>query len=242
MDKRSERDYEAEIDLKQIMYVIMDKAKIIVLVGIIAALAMFLYSKFFIVPQYSSRATVYIVNKVNSDGTTTYQDTLSAGYLATDFEQMIKTRKVLEEVIANLGLKCSVGSLGSKVSVDVADSSRILYVTVTDSDPYEAKRIVKEMVSVARQNSSDMMDVGDVRIWDSGSVSNSPISPNIKKNVFLAFAASVFGAIAIILVRYALDDTFKRPEDVEKKLGLSVLGSIPYEVNKKKSRLKLRQR
>ena len=34
-------------------------------------------------------------------------------------------------------------------------------------------------------------------------------------------------AIAVIIIRFMLDDTIKAQEDVEKYLGLSVLGLIP---------------
>ena len=35
-------------------------------------------------------------------------------------------------------------------------------------------------------------------------------------------------AAAVVLIVYLTNDTVKTPEDVEKYLGLSVLGTIPY--------------
>ena len=243
MNKRNERDYEIEIDLKQIGYVILDKIEVVILIGIICASLTFLYSKFIVTPEYSSRATVYIENRVDSNSITTYQDTLSAANLAGDFEEMIKTRTVLEEVINSLSLDYSTAQLSSKVGISTADSSRVIYVAVTDTDPYEAKRILDELVTVAQNKSADMLNVDSIKIWDFGSINTNPISPNITKNVIIVFAAAVFVSIASILIKYALDDTFKRPEDVEKKLGLSVLGAIPYESGKKKkSKFKLKKR
>ena len=241
MDKR--KDYEIEIDVKQIMYVILDKLAIIILFGIVCALVAFLYSKFYVTPQYTSKASIYIVNRADSASTTTYSDTLSASNLAGDFEEMITTRKVLDEVIAGLGLDCSVYNLASRVNVKpAASSSRILYITVTDTDPYEAKRIADGIVEVAQKRSGDMMDVENVNKWDEGSLSTHPISPNVRRNVMMAFLAAVVAAIAVVLIRYALDDTFKRTEDVERKLGISVLGAIPYESGKRKKAGKIKRK
>ncbi len=236
MDKK--KDYEIEIDIKQIFYVISDKIAIILLTGIIVALAAFLYTKFYVTPEYKSTASVYVINRVDSDSATTYQDTLSASNLANDFEEMIKTRKVMEEVIAELQIDTSVGSLSSRVSVSSPSGSRIIYITVLDEDPYEAKKIVDEIVTVAQKRSADMMQIESVKKWDEGSINTSPVSPNVKKNVLMAFLGSIVFAIVVVLMRYALDDTLKKPEDIEKKLGLSVLGAIPYEDKEKNGRKK----
>lgn len=235
MDKR--KDYEIEINVKQIMYVILDKLAIIILFGIVCALAAFLYSKFYVTPQYSSKASIYISNKEDSTSVTTYSDTLSASNLAGDFEEMITTRKVLDEVVTDLNLDISVYGLASRVSVKSAESSsRILYITVKDSDPYEAKKIVDKIVEIAQKRSSDMMDIDNIMVWDDGSISTNPVSPNVRRNVMLAFLAAIVVATAIVLIRFATDDTFKHAEDVESKLGISVLGAIPFEADKTKKR------
>lgn len=233
---KNDNEFEIEIDLKQIFYTVLDKLPVIILVSVICALAAFLGSKYLISPEYSSRSTVYIVNKANSDSATTYQDTLSASNLASDFEEMIKTRIVLEEVINSLGLDCSVSNLSSRVSVNTAGSARILYVSVNDKDPYDAKRTVDEIVKVAQEKSADMMDINEIKLWDVGNINSKPISPNVLKNVILAFAAAFILALGVVLFRYFLDDTFKKPEDVERVLGLSVLGVIPYDNDAKKKK------
>ena len=180
---KNDNEFEVEIDLKQIFYTVLDKLPLIILVSIICALAAFLGSKYLITPEYSSKSSVYIVNKANSDSVTTYQDTLSASNLANDFEEMIKTRIVLEEVVNSLGLNSSISDLSSRVSVNTADSTRILYVSVRDKDPYDAKRTVDEIVKIAQEKSSDMMDINEIKLWDVGNINTRPVSPNILKNV-----------------------------------------------------------
>lgn len=54
----------------------------------------------------------------------------------------------------------------------------------------------------------------------------SPISPNIPQNVLLAAAAGLVFAVGIVLLLEYLDDTLKSPEDIERILHLSTLGSI----------------
>lgn len=239
---KNDNEFEVEIDLKQIFYTVLDKLPLIILVSIICALAAFLGSKYLITPEYSSKSSVYIVNKANSDSVTTYQDTLSASNLANDFEEMIKTRIVLEEVVNSLGLNSSISDLSSRVSVNTADSARILYVSVRDKDPYDAKRTVDEIVKIAQEKSSDMMDINEIKLWDVGNINTRPVSPNVLKNVILAAAIAFVLALAVVLLRYFMDDTIKRPEDVEKVLDLSVLGVIPFENDTKKKKKKSKRK
>ena len=68
-------------------------------------------------------------------------------------------------------------------------------------------------------------------------------SPSVLKNTFIGGFLGVFLIIAVVLVRYLMDDTVKTPEDVEKYLQLSTLAVIPLnegesEGKKKKKKVK----
>ncbi len=51
--------------------------------------------------------------------------------------------------------------------------------------------------------------------------------PNLSSNLFIGLLAGLLLGVMLALVFEYLDDTIKSPEDVEKRLGLSVLGVIP---------------
>jgi succinoglycan biosynthesis transport protein ExoP len=51
--------------------------------------------------------------------------------------------------------------------------------------------------------------------------------PNLKLNMALGLLAGLLLGVLLALAFEYLDDTFKRPEDIEKLLGLAVLGAVP---------------
>ena len=53
------------------------------------------------------------------------------------------------------------------------------------------------------------------------------MKPNVKKNVIIACLLGGIIAVIISLIGFISDDTIKSQEDVEKRLGVSVLGIIP---------------
>lgn len=60
------------------------------------------------------------------------------------------------------------------------------------------------------------------------------MSPNVSKSTILGAVVGFSLAMILLILRYLLSDTMMSVEDVERKLGLSVLGTIPMENDIKK--------
>lgn len=86
MEQR-ENNEEIEIDFKEIVFVLLQRIWLIVLVGISVALVAFLYSNFFIIPQFESTTKIYLMNKQDSQSTITYSD-LQSGSQCQAFLKM----------------------------------------------------------------------------------------------------------------------------------------------------------
>ena len=111
-NKERERDEEVEIDLKELFFILLHHLWIIVLAGIVLAAGMFVYTRSFVTPLYSSTASVYVLNRQSSDQLT-YSDLNSSMQLTKDYQQMFVSRTVLEQVIENLHLQNTDGSVMS---------------------------------------------------------------------------------------------------------------------------------
>ncbi|MCB1609272.1 MAG: polysaccharide biosynthesis tyrosine autokinase, partial [Xanthomonadales bacterium] len=71
------------------------------------------------------------------------------------------------------------------------------------------------------------VDANNVSIVDPALRPGSPFSPDLKRSLMIsAFLGLIIGVGLAFLFEF-LDDTLKRPEEVEKHLGISVLGVIP---------------
>lgn len=72
-----------------------------------------------------------------------------------------------------------------------------------------------------------MMNTNNIRLIDTPTEPKAPISPRTGTNVGVGFAAALLVGIALALLREALDNTLKTPEDVEKRLNVTFLGLLP---------------
>lgn len=101
---------------------------------------------------------------------------------------------------------------------------------------------LKQQVDVDRQNYrlylskfeesriSDAMDaekISSVSIIEPARPPLRPVSPKVRLNLLMAIFLGAFGGIGLAFFMEYLDDSLKRPEDVEAYLGLPVLASIP---------------
>ena len=229
-NNRDNRDDVIEIDLVELLGVILHNLWIIIVSGIIVAAVALLVSYFIITPKYESVTKIYVISKTNAD-TMTYSDLQAGSTLTKDYKELVKSRPVLEEVIAETGIDVELKDLEEQITVEVPTDTRIVSITVEDKDPYEARIIADSVRIAASKHIQEVMDTEAVNVVEEASLPIEKSSPSILKNTAIGYAVGLFLAIAIVIINYIMDDTIKTPDDVEKFLGVSVLGSIPYSEN-----------
>ena len=219
------QDDEIEIDLKELFYVIKQKLWIILLTGIVGAVSIGLYTAMVMKPVYTSSTMLYIVNKTTT--LTSLTDLQLGTQLTKDYKVLVTSRPVTGQVITNLDLNLSHEQLVKKIKVDNPTDTRILTISVEDTDPYMAKSIADEFASVASARMAEIMDSAPPNIVEEAYLPTQKTKPSITKNTMIGGLAGVFLAGAIILVLFVMNDAIKTPEDVEKYLGLNTLATIP---------------
>ena len=224
MENSMKNNDEIEIDLRQIFIVIMSKIAIILLVGVIFGLAAFIGSKLLLKPVYQSQTSLYVLNK-QSQGTTTLSDLQSSTQLTQDYMILVKSRTVTEKVISDLGLNTTNEKLAKQISVSTPSDSRVLEITVSNNDQYEAKRIADKVAEISADSICDIMQIEKVNVFEEANISEKPSSPNCLKNAIIAFVLGM--VLAIVVIRFVMNDTINTSEDIEKYLGISTLALIP---------------
>ena len=227
---RDNRDDVIEIDLVELLGVILHNLWIIIVSGVIFAAVALLVSYFIITPKYESVTKIYVISKTNAD-TMTYSDLQAGSTLTKDYKELVKSSPVLEEVIAETGIDVELKDLEEQITVEVPTDTRIVSITVEDKDPYEARIIADSVRIAASKHIREVMDTEAVNVVEEASLPIEKSSPSILKNTAIGYAVGLFLAIAKVIINYIMDDTIKTPDDVEKFLGVSVLGSIPYSEN-----------
>jgi len=235
METNQIRD-EIEIDIRELFMTLWSKKLLIILSGVAAALIAVFVSMFVLTKTYQSSTKVYMLNQQSSD-MITYSDLQSGSQLTKDYQELIISRTVLGKVISNLNLNISYEDLAAMVSVEVITDTRILRITITSNDPYEAMNIANAVRKESSEQISRVMNIEAVNVIDEANLPDGPSGPSVKRNGMLGGIIGIMIAVLGALTVYIFDDTIKTPDDVEKYLGVGVLGSIPY--NEKDNKVKM---
>jgi capsular polysaccharide biosynthesis protein len=148
--------------------------------------------------------------------------------LVKDYSELIKSRTVTSSVINELKLKdITPESLASKITVSSKNNTRIIEIKVQDGDPNNARAIADKVSNVFISKVIEIMNAQNVGIIDKAETPTNPVKPNKRMNVAIAFLIGIMAAVGLIFFLEYVDDTIKTNEDVEKYLGLTVLGTIP---------------
>ena len=234
-------DKEVEIDLMDLLPYLLNWLWLIVVVGLFTAAIGFGISAFAIAPKYQSTTKVYILSKTGSENNLTYADTQLSTILTKDFKELVKSREVLETVIAQYNLPESYEALAGSISVSNTTDTRIVGISVKDTDPKRAQYIANAVRDVAAVNLQQVMDLEAVNLVDEANLPTSPVEPSKKKFTLIGFAIGAVLVIGFLILRYYLDDSIRTSDDVERYLGMTTLATIPVfedENDAKKSKKK----
>lgn len=229
-------EQETEIDLRDIMMCLASNAVIIILSALIGAFGMFLISSTLMKQKFESSTKIYVLNQQDNQ-TVTYSDLQTGSQLTKDYAELIVSRTVTTQVIADLDLQNKYPDMADIIPEELAEmidvttqqDTRILKITVTDTNPTRAQDIANAVRIASSDQIYQVMDIKAVNVVDYANLPENPVSPDLMKNAVMGALIGFIIAAAIVIVRYLLDDTIKTPDDVERYLGLSVLASIPYD-------------
>ncbi len=72
-----------------------------------------------------------------------------------------------------------------------------------------------------------IMKVDNVQVIDQAQVPRNPVKPRPMLNMIIAGFLGIMISLGMVFVMEYLDNTIKSPNDVERYLGLPIIGAIP---------------
>jgi len=225
MENKKDSDM-IEVDLLEVAGEIWRHIGLVISAGFFSALICFMVSRFVMSPTYESMTKIYILNKSESTAVT-YSDVQLGTQLTKDYAELITSRYVLEEVIQKLALDLSYDNILNMVTVTTPSDTRIVAITVIDTDPAAAMNVANCIREVASEHIQNVMDIEAVNVVETANMPTEKAGPDSIRWTMIGGVIGLFVMCAIILIRYLMDDTIKSSEDVERHLGLSTLALIP---------------
>ncbi len=217
-----------EINLKELFNYFMSKLSILIITLLLVIILGNIYSLFIKTPLYQSTTKLVLVSESNNATGITQGDVQLNSSLVATYTEIIKSRDIVGKVITNLKLKDeTVESLTKKISVSTTTNTQTISIRVSDPDNNKAKIISDELAKVFSEEITSIYKLDNVHIYEKASLSERPYNINIRKELIIYTAGGIILGCGIIFLMFMLDTSVKTSEDVEEKLGLTLLGIVP---------------
>lgn len=219
-------EQEAEIDLIDLAWALLDKIHYIVLCFLIGAVIMNAYSYFLVRPTYKSTAKMYVVSA--SKNSVVDLDALNIGTsLTADYEQLMLSYPVLEQVINKLNLDMDSDTLAKMITLENPTDTRILNINVVSTNPKSARDIANTLMDVSVDYLPKTMSTNAPNVAQKAKLADHKDGPSYTKYTMIGALAGAFLYCMYLVVKYLMDDTIHTADDMEKYFDIVPLAVIP---------------
>jgi capsular polysaccharide biosynthesis protein len=221
-----EQVYESEIDLLQIIQLLIRKWWVIVLSTVIVLIITIIYSFGFVDDQYTAQSSM-IVQVVN-ENQTDYNNLVYGQRLVDTYQEIAQSNIVLNQLREDLDIELSNSTLRNMITLSGVQDTAILKLQVEYTDPVFARDVANEIVLILQTVTQDFEGLEQVELIDVAETPMNPSGPN--RMLYMAIGVILGGMIgvAIVFAVEFLDKKLRYPKDIEEKLGLRLLGTIPF--------------
>jgi len=218
---------EQVISLGEILEVLKKRWKMILIITLIATLVSGLVSFFLISPKYEASTKLFIGKEAGAEKGYDQSEIAMYQKLMKTYSEAIKTRDLVGRAIKSAKSNLTEDQVLEKLTVVTVADTQILQIKVDDKDPNMAATMVQAITNEFVTTSKVLVPNGNIKVIESVKVPETPVSPNKKMNIAIAFLLGLMVSIGVSFLLEFLDNTYKNREQLEKELEIPVIGTIP---------------
>lgn len=152
------------------------------------------------------------------------------------YADIVNSPEVTEAVAEQLDSGLTAKQVAAEVSASAPLNTVLINVNVNDTSPVRAQNLANAVSDEFARFASDLeappgslTSPVKITVVKRAELPVSPVSPRPTLNLALAFLAGLAVGIGASVLRDAFDTTIKDPEQLQRELGISLLGAIAYD-------------
>lgn len=214
------------IDLKDLFDYYKSKLGVVILFVVLVGILGCLYGLFIQKPMYKSTTSIVLISEAKDNSQLTYNDVSVNQNLVSTYSEIVKSKRVLGQVINNLNLNYTYGALSDNIEVSSVTGTQIIKITVTDENSKTAMKVANEIGKVFAKEIPKLYNISNVNILDTAEQPSSAYNVNITKQSAISLLAGLVLGLGVVFVMYYFDRSVKNSSQIEDKLKLPVLATV----------------
>lgn len=223
-----------EINLKDLLSYFLNKLSLMTMITVFVGILGCMYAIFIQTPLYNSYTTL-VLTRVSDENTTQNlsNDISINSKLVGTYSEIIKSSRIMQQVITDLNLNYTIDELKKIVTVTNVSDTELIKISINTPDPSLSSNIANEIATQFSGEIAEIYEIQNITVIDKATPALVPYNINILKQVGLYLAVGLVIALVTVFVMYYFDNKIKSIEEVEQKIGLPILGSVPSRTYKK---------
>lgn len=213
-----------EINLKDLFNYFLNKKLIIIIMTIVLTVVGFVYGYYIKTPLYKADTSIILVTEGNESKLTNSDIQLNQSLVST-YSEIIKSRKILNQVIKDLDLSYTYEELNKNVTVTSTNDTSIITINVTDSNKNNSYKIANKIAEVFVKVIPEYFDISNVNVLDKAIKSNNPYNINYIKDIVIFMLIGLILSCGYIFILFYFDRSITSIEQIE-HIGMPILGKV----------------
>lgn len=219
------------ITIKDILFLIRQKIKYIIIFSILGGFVAYLATSLFIDPQYEAKGSLYVLNDTRrEEGSTTSSELTTSQQLVKTYLAILSsdtTLQIVSDNLQELGYYFSVEDIRYLMNASAIEDTEAFYVTIKHSDPKIARTIVNAIIEVAPNEIIRVVEAGSVKVIDYAKEPTEAVYP-IVKYVLIGMLVGMGLSIGVILLFNFFDTRIHNDLVLKQLFDIPVIGYVPH--------------
>ena len=212
------------IDLVELFFFLLSKLHYIVLGMVLGGVLLGFYASSRVVPIYTATSKLFIRGQT---GMSIISDLQIGTVLTLDYQEVFKTWEVHEMVNEQLGTNFSYSKLQSMLTVTNPEDTRVMYITIRDTDAQRAADIANAYGTAAKRFITETMFTDEPSTFSVALVPSTASSISVTNYIIRGILVGTVLAGGILVLVFLLDNRPKSPEDIMRCANIPTLAVIP---------------
>lgn len=216
-----------EINIIDFLNNVKKKWYCLAITSILFVIGILVYTNYIKVPTYQTYTTLVLTQaQTETTNTITQNDLQINQKLVYTYSELIKSKRVLNQVIDNLKLKYTSKELSKYINVSSVENTEILKIVVTHPNAKTSADIANDIARVFSREVVNIYDINNVSIIDEANIPNEVSNDTMYRDVALAFVLGLVASTGVLFIIYYFDDTIKFTDNLEEEVKMPIIGKI----------------
>lgn len=223
-----------ETTFKDIVEIFLPKLWLMLLIGVVLATAVSVYSVVIKNDTYTSSSIVYVYNEKTNSTSTSTNDLQAAEQMVSVYNIAIKSDKFLKLVIGNGSLskyQLSPAAIKNMIKISQVNETAVFQISVTSTNPalaYDVAVAITSGIETYIQGESGLVKNALLSsVLEDPSIPAAPNSKNTVSKALIAFVVGFALTAIIVWAQSFFDVVIRSTKKIEDNLDIPVLGVIP---------------